>query len=166
MNAEDILKYGHLTLMATIDGLEEKDCEMGGVCGIWSVKQIIAHLTSHELIMVDVLNSLIGSDRPTPNLSIYESQGVAFNDVEVDKRKGFSYAETVREYKAASAQVRHLIGQIPPEKRRQAGTLPWYGHEYDLEDFIVYSSYGHKREHSAQINVYRDQLKAQAKLFG
>jgi hypothetical protein len=38
------------------------------------------------------------------------------------------------------------------------GTLPWYGPEYALDDFIVYSYYGHKREHSAQINVFRDQL--------
>jgi hypothetical protein len=31
--------------------------------------------------------------------------------------------------------------------------------EYSLDDYIVYSSYGHKREHGAQINVFKDTLK-------
>ena len=30
--------------------------------------------------------------------------------------------------------------------------------EYSLEDFIVYTFYGHKREHSAQIAAFRDRL--------
>ncbi len=166
MNAEDILKYGHLTVMATLDGLRDDVCEVGGVCGVWSVKQIIAHLASHEFIIVDVLNSLLDTEAPTPYLSAYGKQGVAFNDIEVDKRNAMSYADIVSEYEAASAQVRELIAKVPLEKRRETGALPWYGHEYDLEDFIVYSGYGHKREHSAQINVYRDQLKVEAKLFG
>jgi len=41
---------------------------------------------------------------------------------------------------------------------RQAGTLPWYGLEYALDDFLVYAFYGHKREHSAQIAAFRDRL--------
>ena len=42
--------------------------------------------------------------------------------------------------------------------RRQAGLIDWYGAEYDLEDFLIYSYYGHKREHSAQIEVFKDLL--------
>jgi hypothetical protein len=30
--------------------------------------------------------------------------------------------------------------------------------EYALDDFIVYQYYGHKREHCAQIAVFRDKL--------
>ena len=49
--------------------------------------------------------------------------------------------------------------RIPPDTWRQNGTLPWYGAEYSLDDFIVYTFYGHKREHTAQINVFKDTLK-------
>jgi hypothetical protein len=41
----------------------------------------------------------------------------------------------------------------------EIGLLPWYSAEYDLEDYITYAFYGHKREHCAQIAVYRDTLK-------
>jgi len=31
--------------------------------------------------------------------------------------------------------------------------------DYALDDFIVYTNYGHKREHSAQIAAFRDGLR-------
>ena len=46
--------------------------------------------------------------------------------------------------------------RVPAATLRQPGTLPWYGAEYAVDDLIVYTAYGHKREHSAQIAVYRD----------
>ncbi len=158
MNADDVLKYGDRTVMNAIKGLDEAECLVEGVCGWWSVRHIIAHLASHELVLNDVLNSFLG-ETGTPNLDNYTSQHLAFNDMEVEKRKDMRYADIVREYEQASARTRDLITRIPLEQRRRAGLLPWYGSEYDLEDMIAYSNYGHKREHCAQIAVYRDTLK-------
>jgi hypothetical protein len=158
MNLDDVLKYGHQTVMNSINGLDEADSLVSGVCGFWTVRDIIAHLSSHELLLRDILNQFLGK-MTTPDLDNYLAQGYTFNDLEVDKRKDMSYPEIVREYESAQAEVRELAARIPPEKRRQAGTLPWYGAEYDLEDLIAYSNYGHKREHCAQIAVYRDTLK-------
>jgi hypothetical protein len=53
----------------------------------------------------------------------------------------------------------NILPKIPADILHRPGVLPWYGKEYDLEDFIVYTFYGHKREHCAQIAAYRDQLK-------
>ena len=66
--------------------------------------------------------------------------------------------EVWAEYTETRAEAMRLLARIPVKERRQNGTLPWYGPEYSLEDFIVYNFYGHKREHSAQINVFHDQL--------
>ncbi len=158
MNAEDVVKYGHLTVLRTIDGLSADVCAVGGVCGVWSVKQIVAHLASHELVLNDVLNSLL-EEAETPQLDTYMRQGMAFNDAEVARRAGRSYADTVSEYSAAAAQTQTLIARVPVAQRRQVGLLEWYGAEYDLEDLIAYSNYAHKREHCAQINVYKDTLR-------
>ncbi len=158
MNLDDVLKYGHQTVMNAISGLDEADTLIGGVCGFWTVRDILAHLASHELLLRDVLNQFLGN-MTTPDLDNYLAQGYTFNDLEVEKRKGMSYAAIVREYDSAQAEVRELAARIPIEKRRQTGSLPWYGAEYDLEDLVAYSNYGHKREHCAQIAVYRDTLK-------
>ena len=46
--------------------------------------------------------------------------------------------------------------------KRNKRSFPWYGKEYALDDFIVYTFYGHKREHSAQIAAFRDLLRREA----
>ena len=45
---------------------------------------------------------------------------------------------------------------LDPARLREPGSIPWYGEEYALDDLIVYQYYGHKREHSAQIEAFRD----------
>jgi hypothetical protein len=160
MNPADILKYGDQFLLRTLDGLPQSTWEQGGVCGVWSVKEIIGHLASYEHWLQEILAPFAGVTMATPVFSrIGEVGPVAWNDLEVDLRRGQSAAEALAEY---SDTYRHTIEQllpnVPAEVWSQVGTLPWYGAEYSLDDFIVYSFYGHKREHSAQIAVYKDTL--------
>lgn len=155
MNAGDILKYGHLTVLGTIDGLPDDAWEQGSVCGEWSIKDILAHLASFELVLVDILGTFTG-DEPTPHLDAFREGAEVFNEAQVDLRRGHTAAETLAEYVDAHDQVRARATHIPEETWRQVGTLPWYGAEYALDDLIVYQYYGHKREHCAQIALDRD----------
>ncbi|GAC1359574.1 MAG: hypothetical protein NVS2B12_39240 [Ktedonobacteraceae bacterium] len=157
MNATDILKYGQATLQQAIDGLPTTVWEVTGACGVWSFKDIVAHLASYELVLIDILASLAGQHN-TPVLTMFIEEGGRFNDNEVAKRQQQSVQETLAELNKAHTQVMSLIESIPQETRRQAGTLPWYGTAYSLDDVIVYMYYGHKREHSAQIAAFRDRL--------
>jgi hypothetical protein len=156
MDAEDILKYGNRTLMTTLEGIPYEQWPTGGVCGWWSVKDIIAHLASYEQALVEVLGNLVDG-RPTPTLKLFARED--FNDLQVEQRQKNTPMQVKAEYEDAHQKVRQLIAQVPVETRRQKGVLAWYGDEYDLEDFLVYSFYGHKREHSAQIAVFKDTLK-------
>lgn len=158
MNALDILKYGHQTVLRTLEGLPPTEWETPDVCGIWSVKDIMAHLASYEHLLVEVLNSLLGSEQ-TPLLEKVGKLGFeGFNDSEVALRQGKSASEVLAEYQDIQTKTMALAAQIPLEMWPQTGALAWYGPEYALDDFIVYSYYGHKREHSAQIAVFCDQL--------
>jgi hypothetical protein len=157
MNAVDILKYGQGTVFQTLEGFPESAWETPGACGVWSVKDIIAHLASYEHVLVDVLSTFVGGGS-TPYLSKFTDPGGNFNDSEVAARKGKSVKEVLGEFNDTYAQVMSLVTRIPVETLRQAGTIPWYGMEYALDDYIVYAYYGHKREHSAQIAAFRDHL--------
>jgi uncharacterized damage-inducible protein DinB len=157
MNAQDILKYGQRTVLQAIDDFPDPAWESAGACGIWSVKDIMAHLTSYEEVLLDVLSGFIGR-YPTPYLDTFTGLAGQFNDTEVAKRKGKTKSEVLDEFNDAHAQVIELSAQIRPEVFRQAGTLPWYGMDYCLDDVLVYMYYGHKREHSAQIAAFRDRL--------
>ena len=157
MNALDILKYGQRTVLQTIEGLPDSAWETPGVCGVWSVKDIIAHLASYEHLLLEVLSTFV-SGGSTPYLNKFTDPGGNFNDREVAARKGKSIKEVLGEFNDTHAQVMSLAARIPVETFSQTGTLPWYGMEYALDDYIVYAFYGHKREHSAQIAVFQDHL--------
>jgi uncharacterized protein (TIGR03083 family) len=157
MNAHDVLKYGHLTLLGSLEGLPEAAWDSPGVCGSWSVKDVVAHLASYELVLVDILSGFTDGG-PTPYLDRFKEPGGGFNDAEVEARRGQTVRETLEELNAAHGRTLDLVARIPAETTRQPGTLPWYGDPYALDDLIAYLYYGHKREHSAQIAVFRDRL--------
>jgi hypothetical protein len=138
MNLHDILKYGHHTVVQAIDGYPEAAWHEAGAVGVWSPKDIVAHLATFELLMVDVLRTVLG-EGPTPYLD----------------GRGMTPAEVVAELDAAHAEVMRLAGALTPEQAQAPGTLPWYGAEYALDDFVVYTQYGHKREHTAQLKLFR-----------
>ncbi len=155
MHPSDVLHYGDRTLLYAVRDLTEDEWQAPGVCGVWSVREIIAHLASFELALVEAL--AVARGEPTgPTLAEMLRDGQAFNDKQVAARMGLSVAETLAEYKAAHRKVMELAAALPPNLYINTGFLSAYGMEYDLEDFITYTYYGHKREHAAQIMVYRD----------
>jgi hypothetical protein len=158
MNASDVLHYGHDFVLRNLADLPQEHWDTENVCGWWSTKNILAHLTSFEYVLNEVTRSYIGGG-PTPYLEQFIADHGKFNDFQVDIRKNKTPQETFDEYQARHALNMEHLAQIPVETRRRAGTLPWYGNEYDLEDFIVYQYYGHKREHMSQVNVFKDSLK-------
>jgi hypothetical protein len=146
-----------LTILNTVDGLPESEWDTEGVCGVWSVKEIMAHLTSYEQVLIEVLNSFLDGG-PTPNLTRMTTDPQKFNDEEVGSRRTRPHIDVLAEYTNLCTQAMALVAKIPVESWRQTGALPWYGPAYDLEDYIIYTFYGHKREHSAQIAFFRDRV--------
>jgi uncharacterized protein (TIGR03083 family) len=159
MNTIDVLKHGHLALLQAVENVPDAEWETPGVCGTWSVKEILAHLASYEQALVEVLNALLAEQTdPPPLVLALLTNPQAFNDSQVAQRQSETPTAVLAEYKAAQAQTLSLAAQIPAELFHQNGALPWYGETYDLDDFLAYTYYGHKREHSAEINVFCDRL--------
>jgi hypothetical protein len=155
MNAMDILKYGQQTVLQTLNNFPATAWDTVGACGDWSVKDIIAHLASYELVLVDILTGFTHEEL-TPVLDKFTELGSYFNDYEVNQRKTKTMQEILQEFNEAHTTTMSLITAISAEVLRQNGTLPWYGMDYSLDDVIVYMYYGHKREHSAQIAAFHD----------
>lgn len=156
MNAHDILFFGDQTLLASIDQIPASARTTPGVVGWWSAREIMAHLAIVEEMLVEVLETVLYGG-PTPS---YAKLTPESNDGFVAQKKDRTFDELFAEYHAAHDRTMSLIGEISPEKLREVGTLPWYGTEYSLDDFIVYGYYGHKREHAAAFDVFHDTLKA------
>ena len=61
MHAVNMLTYGHQTMVDAVEGLPQATWETPGVCGHWSVKEIMAHLASFERLLVETLQTLTES---------------------------------------------------------------------------------------------------------
>jgi hypothetical protein len=157
MNALDVMKYGHQTVLRAVDALPEEAWEMSNVVGRWSTKNIIAHLASFEHVLLEVLTTFLDASQPTPTLEQFTTIP-AFNDEQVAARQTQNYKETLAEYYLLHDKVMTVAKQLPAETFQQTGLIPWYGSEYALDDLIVYMFYGHKREHCAQIALFRKRL--------
>ncbi len=157
MNAQDVLRRGHMSILEAIETLPEDYWYRPGVAGVWSVRDILAHLASYELVFVEILRSFAGEE-PGPLLARFREGPDRYRETEVAARHELTAAEVLAEYDYAHGQTIPLVAQISDEVRRQEGTLPWYAKGVSLDDYIVYEVYGHKREHSAQIGVYRGEL--------
>lgn len=157
MNTVDILKYGDRTLLKSLSGFSEDDYYKSGACGYWSIKEIIAHLASFELMLDEAISS-VTTGNLGQILTAYLDNHQDFNDQQVSQRANLRMDQTLQQYKDAHRSLMTTAAEISDSLYRQNGTIPWYGDEYCLNDLIVYSNYGHKREHSAQVNAFRDIL--------
>ncbi|MBN8619524.1 MAG: hypothetical protein J0L63_11510 [Anaerolineae bacterium] len=160
MNPADVLNYGHLHVLRTLEDLNESDWQVGGVCGVWSVQNILSHLISYELWLTEILAPFA---KMSSEYMLMEQKRVmgndAFNEMQVTQRKGYTPAEIRQEYIESCRYNLEVVAPLIPQTTWSTnGTLPWYGSEYALDDFIVYTFYGHKREHCAQIEVFKDSL--------
>ena len=64
MNTVELLDNCHLKIIQVLDDLPELQWDIPEVCGDWSVKEIVAHLTSYELALAEALNTLSGQEPP------------------------------------------------------------------------------------------------------
>lgn len=164
MHMHDIIKYGDMEIVKATSKIPHEFWDLPNACGTWSIKNIVAHLASYELLLIDSLSSLLDATAPTPTLNELFKLGDAWNDAEVDKRKQLNPVDTYSDYVRNFGKSTELLQRLPAELATKSGALAWYGEAYDIEDFLVYAFYGHKREHSAQMNAFYDVLKREGKL--
>lgn len=155
MEFEGLLGYAHGMVINSIAGLAEDNRTEELACGTWSARDVIGHLCSFKLYTIDVISTFTGNT-VTPYLDLMGKLRGDFGDVQVAARKEYSFAQNLAEYNAAHTQMMKLLDEIPDAVLHEAGTLPWYGEQYALDDFILYTDFGHQIEHASQLALLRD----------
>lgn len=160
MNAPDIIMFGHKTLLALIEGMTDREWNTVGATSKWTAKDVLSHLTGYEQMLADVL-ATFGENGPDASTLKKYSHDVyeQWNADQVASRKDKTPAEVLAEYDMLHKRVTEFAPKVPPEQWRTVGTIPWYGTEYSLDDFVVFTNYAHKREHASMLTMFRRLLK-------
>ncbi len=164
MNALEALELGHQALMDAVQGLTPGDWEQQVTRDAWTVKDVVAHLASHEHVMIDVLHASFFQGI-SPMWSRWMQSASKFDREEVARRRSSSVANILNEYTEAHFETINLLIRVPAAAEEWVGLLPWYGVEYAVADFpfVIGSFYGHKLSHSAQITAARSRIAMSAK---
>ena len=149
MNPTDILRYGQATVDELIDRYGPADWDAIAL-GTWTTKDLVGHLGAFEVRFAEVLAPFAGDE---PGTNLRDESPATFNDVQAAIRRDWSVDAIVGELRDAHRLTMDRVARIPAETWREVGTIPWYGPEYALDDFLVYIEYGHKREHSPQLEA-------------
>jgi hypothetical protein len=152
MNPLDVLMYGQKMVIETIGRLRPDDWSQIAL-GVWTTKDVVGHLGAFEVRTAEVLAGFAGAE---PATNLREANPATFNDDQAAIRSGWSVDEVMTELRGAYELVMTHARAIAPERWREVGTIPWYGPQYSLEDLIVYTMYGHKREHNPQLEAVLD----------
>jgi hypothetical protein len=149
VNPLDVMKYGQRTIDELIERYRPDDWSAIAL-GVWTTKDLVGHLGAFEVRFAEVLSTFIGE---TPRTNVREAPVATFNDDQAAIRRDWTVDVVVSELRDAHELVMRLARRVPAGRWLEVGTIPWYGPEYALDDMLVYTMYGHKREHAPQLEA-------------
>jgi hypothetical protein len=126
-------------------GLTEETLLRSGVIKTWSVRDIIAHVTTWEEEALKHLPGILDNRRP-PRYSVTYGGIDAFNALMSSRKKGLTLAEVFKQQAAVHRRVVALIERTP-EKELASGTR--------FRNRLRLDTYGHYAGHTAAILRWR-----------
>ncbi len=132
---------------ASYEGLSELELLQPGVTGAWSVRDIIAHVTTWEEEALEHLPLIVKGGTP-PRYSVRDGGIDAFNARMAARKSGLSLPEVLRQAGDTHARLIAFIEGAPEEQ--------WLG-ESRFRHRLRLDTYGHYPKHAEAIRRWRKQ---------
>ena len=129
-------------MMAQLDEIDRNR----KVYPLWTIREIIAHLSGWDDSAIGFLNALLkGELPPTPAMR----GTTVYNDETVSTREGLNYDQILREYMSTRSNLLSLIRKTPDEILTKKSILPW-GEEGSFVDLAnIFTQ--HEIEHAEDV---------------
>jgi len=125
------LQQKYQTFLSACKKLTAAQALEKGVCGRWSAKAVVDHLTGWQLGSLSILKEILQSDETDPNLDID-----GFNRMSVDTREDLTWDESLTAFEQSSDLFIDYLGTIADSQyRTSAGFKSWMKamiHEYQF----------------------------------
>jgi len=134
--------------LESFGGLSEAEMLKPGVIGRWSVRDIIAHVTTWEEEALKYVPVLLQGGKP-PRYSTTYGGIDAFNAQMTERKRGLSFSEVLRERDEVHRKLIDLIDTIPDEL---------LGGKSRLRHRIRMDTYSHYPKHAGAIRKWRNKM--------
>ena len=151
----------HSRLENILSKIAEQDMLIPGVIGVWSVKDILAHLSAWEWQFVEwYRDGIEGKESKIVPVGMSRKVIDEFNQRVFEKFRKVSLKKIAMEFKNSHAEILVIIPKISEEDMFQPGKYSWTG-ELLLADYIAGNTINHYYWARSKI---REWLKTQNKL--
>jgi hypothetical protein len=131
-------------------GLSESQMMKPGVTGDWSVRDILAHVTTWEGEALKHLPTILKGDKP-PRYSVTHGGINGFNRIMTEQKRGLSLTDVRRELDDTHRRLIRFIESVPEE---QFQTETPFRHRLRLD------TYTHYPKHAEAIRKWRKQRRS------
>lgn len=146
----DRLEKQWAALKGSYAGLSAAQMEQGGVAGDWSVKDILAHVTTWEEESLEHLPTIAAGGTP-PRYSVTHGGIDAFNDKKTAEGRRRSLAEVLEQLDTVHRRLVEYIQAAPDEL---------FTRETRFRRRLRLDTYSHYPGHAEAIRAWREQLAA------
>jgi hypothetical protein len=136
-------------LVESYAGLSAVEMMKPGVIGAWSVKDVIAHVTSWEEEALTHLPTVLQGGRP-PRYSVTHGGIDAFNASTVERRRLLSLAEVLRQRDDTHRRLVQFVGKVPAAE---------FAREARFRRRLRLDTYGHYLRHAEAIRRWRHHVR-------
>jgi hypothetical protein len=137
-------------LTASYADLSESMMLEPGVTGRWSIKDIVAHVTSWEEESLRHLPLVLEGGRP-PRYSVAYGGIDAFNALTTERKRNLSLFEVLRQRDDTHSRLVDFLAAVPEEQ---------FAGETRFRRRLRLDTYGHYRKHAAAMRRWREQRSA------
>lgn len=116
---------------------------------LWTIREIIAHLSGWDDSVIGMLNALLKGETPPVPAALGTD---VYNAETVSTREGLSYDHVIREYYSTREKLNSLIRQADDRILTKTSILPW-GEEGSIEMLVRFFS-EHEAEHAEDIKKF------------
>lgn len=150
----ETLEKSHVMMMAVLDEIDKNR----KIYPLWTIREIIAHLSGWDDAAIGLLNALLNGERPpTPAMR----GPTVYNESTVSTREGLSYEHILREYVETRAKLMALVRSSSEDIITQPSILPW-GAEGSFADLMnVFGPHG--AEHANDVKALIEEEKQKRK---
>jgi len=140
------LEDAWVAFKASYDGLSEAQLLEPGVTGAWSVRDIIAHVTTWDAEALTHLPSILEGKRP-PRYSMTYGGIDAFNALMTKRKESLSFSEVLRQLDDTHRRLVEVIERAPADQLVR---------ETRFRRRLRLDTYGHYPNHAAAIRRWRE----------
>ena len=146
----DRLEKQWAALKDSYTDLSAAQMEQGGVVGDWSIKDILAHVTTWEEESLEHLPTIAAGGTP-PRYSVAHGGIDAFNAKKIEEKRRLSLAEVLEQLDDVHRRLVGYVQDVPEAL---------FTRETRFRRRLRYDTYSHYPLHAEAIRVWREQLAA------